>query len=92
MNIALEPNLDLAAARRLKDTLIGALASEGPVTLEAAAVERIGTPAIQVLLAAGERFAADGRRLVVADATEPLRAAFSDLGLAAVLDAMEAPA
>ncbi len=92
MLIALDIDLDLPAARRLKETLVEALAGEGPVALDAAGVERLSTPAIQVILAAGEHSVACGRPLSIRNATAAFKAAFEDLGLSPLLAAMETAA
>ncbi len=79
--LALPPALDLAAAQSLKEALIAAAMSGGPVLLDGVDVERVGTPAVQVLLAGQRSFAAEGRRFGLTRPSAALRAAFDDLGL-----------
>ncbi len=73
--------LDLGTVHALREQLVAALADQTTVSIDASKVERIGTPAVQVLLAAGRALSADGRNLLIGDASETFRAAFSDLGL-----------
>jgi len=83
--VALAPVLDAAAAHALRDTLLEAVSLRADVVLDGAGVERIGTPAVQVLLAAGRALAAGSRRLVLAKPSRALSGAFEDLGLSVEL-------
>ncbi|MDF3809596.1 MULTISPECIES: STAS domain-containing protein [Rhodopseudomonas] len=74
--------LDLPQANGLRDDLIQLLA-QGAVVLDAAAVERMSTPSVQVLLAAGRAADAAGSELQIVNASEAFRAAIDDLGLRA---------
>jgi len=63
--------LDMRNAQGLKDTLMAALESN-PV---------LRTPGVQVLLAASQLAQSDGGRLILANPSSALEAAFRDLGL-----------
>jgi anti-anti-sigma regulatory factor len=52
--LTLPPVLDIAAAHGLKEALLDAGSSGASLILHGANVERVGTPALQVLLAARE--------------------------------------
>lgn len=87
LEIDLPSLLDLPAASALRDALLEALARDASdVVLKASAVERTGTAAIQVLLAAAETFAATSRHLAMDAPSDSVSAAFRHLGLAADLD------
>ncbi|MDA8231095.1 MAG: STAS domain-containing protein [Magnetospirillum sp.] len=78
--------LDLPAAMDLHDALLDALAdNDGDVVVEGAAVERMSTAAVQVLLAAAAGFKAAGRHFAVAAPSDRIVDAFRQLGLAAQL-------
>jgi anti-anti-sigma regulatory factor len=83
--ISLGPVFDIRAAGPLREALLKALKRGKPVTVDAAQVERLSTPCIQVLLAAGKTAEAGGGRLALAQASDAFIAAFSDLGLFASL-------
>jgi len=74
--------LDLTQAQNLRDTMT-ALLSDGPLLLNASAVERMSTPCPQVLLAAGRAADLAGSRFQIIDASEVFRTALADLGLEA---------
>lgn len=79
--------LDMQAAIALKDMLGEAMCSRSQqVVFSAASVERIGTPCVQVLVAAARGLAAENRTLSLLQPTDAMRVAFSDLGLSAELD------
>ncbi|WP_428645138.1 STAS domain-containing protein [Roseibium sp.] len=73
--------LDLGTVHHLRERLATAIAEQNTVSIDASQVERIGTPAVQVLLAASRALAAEDRPLVIQKASEPFRSAFADLGL-----------
>lgn len=77
----LDGMLDLAAAEALHRALMAQLV-EGGIALDGAAVERVGTPFLQLLAAAART--AQGRQLPfrLHQASAALRAAIVDLGLA----------
>ena len=83
--ITLGPVLDIRAASPLRDGLQKALKRGKPIVLDAAQVDRLSTPCIQVLLAAGKSVEAAASRIVLAQASDAFVAAFSDLGLFANL-------
>ena len=56
------------------------------VEIDAGEVEWIGTPSVQVLVAAGLTFDSEGRPFRITNASEPLKQAFSDLGLLSALE------
>jgi anti-anti-sigma regulatory factor len=60
--------------------------------LDAAQVDRLSTPCIQVLLAAGKSAEAGAGRIQLAQASDAFVAAFSDLGLFAALMSWQAEA
>lgn len=84
--LALAPVFDITAALPLKDALVEALSLRTGLVLDGANVERVGTPAVQVLLAASRGLAANSQRLVLINPSPVLRGAFDDLGLAAELE------
>jgi anti-anti-sigma regulatory factor len=73
--------LDLPAAHGLRDSLLDAAASARAVVADGAAVERTGTPAVQVLLAASRTIAANGGKFVLSRPSSVLRSALDDLGV-----------
>ena len=83
--VALSSVLDLTAAHALKETLVEALSLHASLVVDGANVERVGTPAVQVLLAAFRRPAAGSQHLALREPSPVLCAAFEDLGLAAEL-------
>ena len=90
--ITLGPVLDIRAAGPLRDGLQKALKRGKPIVLDAAQVDRLSTPCIQVLLAAGKTAEAGGGRIQLAQASDAFVAAFSDLGLFAALMSWQAEA
>lgn len=79
--------LDAAAVRDLHG-LIEPLVSESTLlTLNAAAVERLGTQAAQLLVATARALEMNGGRLAIVNTTPAFREAYADLGLSAELDA-----
>ncbi len=77
--LKLPEKLDVAGARSLVDTL---LATRGrPLCLDAGQVERISTPAIEVLLSAALQWHRDGHPFRVSEASDGFRSACRDLGL-----------
>jgi anti-anti-sigma regulatory factor len=74
--------LDLTEAQSLRDTMAARL-SDGPLVLDASAVERMSTPCAQVLLAAGRAADIAGSSFRIIDASEVFRTALADLGLQA---------
>lgn len=81
--------LDLDAAIQLRKSLMEELSEAESILLDAEEVERLGTPAVQVLLSAAVTLKAEGRALRIGNATEAVQGAFHDLGLGAQLKSME---
>jgi chemotaxis protein CheX len=74
--------LDFAHAGRLRDAMIFAFAN-GPVLLDASDVERMSTPAAQVMLAAGRASDASHIDFQIVNPSEAFRNGLIDLGLEA---------
>jgi chemotaxis protein CheX len=90
--VTLGPVLDIRAAGPLRDGLQKAMKRGKPIVLDAALVDRLSTPCIQVLLAAGKSAEGAAARIVLAQASDAFVAAFSDLGLFANLMSWQAEA
>lgn len=80
--------LDASAVRELHAE-IESLVSEAAtlLTLNAAAVERLGTQAVQLFVATARALEMNGGRLAIVNTTPTFREAYADLGLLAELDA-----
>ncbi|WP_431204584.1 STAS domain-containing protein [Bradyrhizobium betae] len=76
----LPSQLDLTAARQLQDDIRSRLAS-GAVVLDAGAVDRLSTPCVQILLAAGLAAASADVSFRIANASEVFTTAVVELGL-----------
>ena len=74
--------LDLTQAQNLRDTMAARL-SDGPLVLDASAVERMSTPCAQVLLAAGRAADLASSAYQIINASDVFRTALADLGLEA---------
>lgn len=81
IRIKLPSQLDMGALPNLKEELLSALTATSGVTIEAADVERVGTPALQLLLAAARDVLQGGRPFTLHAPSEALMLAFDDLGL-----------
>ena len=79
--LALPAVLDLGTAQALRDRFLEACSASEPVVVNAEQVERIGTPAVQVLLSAARTLAVDGRGFSMQRPSQGLCTAFEDLGL-----------
>jgi anti-anti-sigma regulatory factor len=90
--VTLGPVLDIRAAAGLREGLQKALKRGKPVIIDAAQVDRLSTPCIQVLLAAGKSAEGGTGRIVLAQTSDAFVAAFSDLGLFANLMSWQAEA
>ncbi len=75
-SFTLPPVLDFAAAEGFQASLIEKLQANSALQLDAAAVETLTTPCIQLILAA-----AKSHQIRICNATEAFDSAFSDLGL-----------
>jgi chemotaxis protein CheX len=80
--IRLPQVLDLTRAQNLRDTMAARL-SGGPLVLDASAVERMSTPCVQVLLAAGRAADLAGSTFQFINASDVFRTALTDLGIEA---------
>jgi chemotaxis protein CheX len=74
--------LDLTQAQNLRDTIAARL-GDGPLVLDASAVERMSTPCTQVLLAAGRAADLAGSPFQIINVSDVFRTALADLGLQA---------
>jgi chemotaxis protein CheX len=72
--------LDLTRARAMREQMT-ILLRNGAVVLDAGAVERMSTPCLQVLLAAGHAAEAAHSKFRIFNASDCFRAAVADLGL-----------
>ncbi len=79
--------IDAAAVRDLHAQIEPLVSETTLLTLNAAAVERLGTQAVQLFVATARALEMTGGRLAIVNATPPFREAYADLGLAAELDA-----
>jgi anti-anti-sigma regulatory factor len=79
--LKLPPVLDLTCAETFRAELCEALALGGGLVLDAAAVERIGTPGLQLVLAAARA----APNLTIEAPSDAFRDAVADLGLGAEL-------
>ncbi len=73
--------LDLNAVHDLRELLATTLSETGTIVINAENVERIGTPAVQVILAAGKELSNENRSIVISKSSETFQSAFADLGL-----------
>jgi len=72
--------LDITQAQTLRD-LVTARLGNGALVLDAGAVERMSTPCVQVLLAAGRAADLAGSAFQIINASDVFRTALADLGL-----------
>ena len=80
--ITLPESLDLVSAEPLHRTLLDRLRAGDPLILGGAAVERVSTAVIQVLLAAAAEGSARGIPFQLRDPSPVLSEALADLGVA----------
>lgn len=83
--INLPPECDLQWASSFHESLMREGASRKHFSFEAADVIRIGTPAIQLLLAVARATGEHGGHVSVRGASDAFSRAFADLGLASLL-------
>lgn len=79
ISFGLGPELDMRAAPPLLGEFLSARGSD--VTLDASAVERIGTQCLQVLLSAAATWRADGARLSIEEPSPAFSEAIALAGL-----------
>jgi chemotaxis protein CheX len=72
--------LDLTEAQNLRDIMIR-LSGEQDILLDAGGVERMSTPCVQVLLAAGRGAEISRKSFKIVNASDVFRTAIADLGL-----------
>jgi anti-anti-sigma regulatory factor len=87
LNLALPSFLDTEAAVGLVTTLKTVLAGGSDVVIDGSEVRRLGTPGVQVLLAAAQAFAAANQHFRVTAVSPEFQSVFDDLGLHADLNA-----
>jgi anti-anti-sigma regulatory factor len=85
--ISLPAVVDLDALDAVRDRLLDAL-DAGPVTVTGAAVERVATNALIMLVSAAETARRNGFAFWVAKLSEPMQAAIDRLGLTATFAGM----
>jgi anti-anti-sigma regulatory factor len=81
VEIRLPAQLDMAALPGLKEELEAAALSANALRIDGSDVERVGTPAIQLLLAAAKAFSGEGRSFALEASSHELSSALDDLGL-----------
>ena len=81
VEIILPAQLDMAALPSLKEALEAAALSLNPLRIDGSGVERVGTPAIQLLLAAAKAFSSARRGFALEAPSQELSSALDDLGL-----------
>lgn len=79
--LTLLPILDMSAAESLLTSLRSCVSAQSHFVLDAAAVERISTPCIQVLLAAAFKIEKNGGRFSIKNVTPTFERGMRDLGL-----------
>ena len=83
--VSLPPILDMPAAIELKAALEAALAGGSAVQIEAGDVQRVATPALQVLIAAATSFGERGTSFAFGACAPAFTDAVSTLGLGMAL-------
>jgi anti-anti-sigma regulatory factor len=82
----LPPVLDARWAPVLRDAITGLPADAVSITLDAAEVQRVSTPVVQVMMAVHARLVGRGGGLRLDRPSAAIEAAFIDLGLHTTLD------
>ena len=80
ISIELDRNLDITAAKGLRELLIKASSQDGDVIIDGSSVERIGTPCIQLLIAAEREFRHKSQAFSLTNPSQALCRALDDLG------------
>jgi anti-anti-sigma regulatory factor len=78
--VALPPRINLDALDDVRDSLIDAI-ENGPVTVDARAVERIATNGLLMLISAAETARRNSYDFTISGASAPMLAAIERLGL-----------
>ena len=89
LSLALDPVLDLRAARHLKGLLQQGLGRGMPLSIDASRVSRMSTACVQVLTAFVLETQRNGIALVLKGYSPVFDAAFGNLGLADILDTIK---
>jgi len=79
--ITMHGNLDMNETLVLREEISRSMAACRAIAVDAGAVARVGTPALQVLLAGYLSSRAEGISFRIASASDALRSAFEDVGL-----------
>ncbi|MGH6855702.1 MAG: STAS domain-containing protein [Aestuariivirga sp.] len=90
LSLTLDPVLDLRAAESLKDALLQGLGRQIPLLIDAGKVSRMSTACVQVLTAFMLEARRTGMALSLRNSSTVFNAAFTDLGLADVLNGIKA--
>lgn len=83
--VQLSPDLDMMAARQLRQALLAAIDGHGSVVLLGGDVERFSTPCAQVMVAAARAAEVSGVTIHLENASANLLAAIDDLGVRSAL-------
>ncbi len=83
--IDLGPVLDIRAAEPLKDVLRKALSKGKPLAVDAASIERMSTPCIQILIAAATAMKDTDTAFTLMSPSDAFIDSFNELGLFPVL-------
>lgn len=81
VQLGLVASMDLRAAEPLLHSLHEILAQSGKVVIDAAAVDRLSTPCVQILLSAAQHMEQHGIPFVIRAPSDAFVSAFDDLGL-----------
>ncbi len=81
VQLGLVASMDLRAAEPLLHSLHEILAQGGKVVIDAAAVDRLSTPCVQILLSAAQHMEQHGIPFVIRAPSDAFVSAFDDLGL-----------
>lgn len=84
-SLALPAIVDLDALDGVRDQLVAAL-ENGPVTIDASAVERVATNALVMLLSAAETAKRSDHAFAVSGISDPMTAAIERLGMTEVFE------
>lgn len=79
--ILLPPIMDIHACATLHTSFLEEIATSETLRLNASAVERIATPAVQLLLSTAQTLQREGKHLQIASPSAALTQAVDDLGL-----------
>ncbi len=80
--VVLPAAVDLSLATEFKEAMVEAAAGRQKIVIEASEVQKIYTPAIQILLSVRNAMEAENGELEIKDPSEAVVSAFEDVGLA----------